>query len=313
MLFSSNISFAEFIDEALPTMNKDVNQFSSKMISLKKYDLDFLKMVEFFNSIDERGKETDARYVILKISKDGIHYSIKGTGTVLYSNGNHILLITAKHNLYDDFGNPYKKINVVLDGRDVSDLIIAQNNDVNNYVFVKDKDIALSLATLKSSTKDTYEKNTDLFKIKYLKDISYPGSSYLSKVVIQQYPSYANRYFKTSGDAYYDDVSGKFVGYHHIPTLAGSSGSSLIYRHCFYYFFFCDNFESIVGIHSSAGNDDTSVTKQIIHSKRELLKKNNIFELISKQEIEDLDFTGKNKDLEQIVKDYLFHLDKDDL
>ena len=319
--------FSEFIFTTALCKDKDQEKIpisSSLGISLSQLaingttELNYDEMKEAFTNIDIRGNENKPTYVLLRMSMDKINKKTnkplkfneeyKGSGTVLYRLNDHILVLTAYHNLYEDdaFNPDYalktSQMRLMRDNK-------KQNNPddalaeivVDNYIQIAQKDIALVAMSLYE--KDVFENDKITFDILDFKNFQQPGQGNRINAEINQYPTYFDWYIKTTGSAYHEN--GK--GYHYIPTLPGASGSAVIIN------------GKIAGVHVSSGNNLLPPNNKINikYNNRNILVENNIFELISLGEIkQDIAKFNNGKDkviLANLVQKYIAKLQREKL
>lgn len=305
--------------EAIPVdhvMSKDVLDYVNKY---KLSSLEFNQIIQFFAKLDERKSETDVRYILLNMEthKGQTH---KGTGTALYFDGDYLLLITAYHNIDSpSMGGFASKIHVKFDSKDVTYPypIGSTGSVISDHVKIPGKDIALLVIKINPVFKDNFKKDEVLYKIRNIEKLMLLGNSNKKPVKINQYPAYSTKYYKISGEVYYDyDYNNPKVkvGYSNIPTLPGSSGSAVIYDESYcYLLIWCYEDEKIIGVHVRAGEDDPSSIQRVSNkeTKRQLILKNNIFELISTDELEAL--KTSNITLSSLIKKYTGENKKHDL
>lgn len=298
ILFSilCSYGYAEYNHEAIPSNHSIGIKIVEDAKNTSIYNLTYGKIINYFNTINERGSITDFRYVLLEMQFGSDWY--KGSGTILYNDGKNVLVLTALHNI-EDSSKIANKLEVYSDGKHIPKVKIAEVLNVgNDYVRIPNKDIALFIAKLNSSAKSKkyVPQDVALFDIKRLEKISYPGSYYKVEAVMNQYPSQTEEYFRIKDNVYYDNQYGKMIGYSNIPTLAGASGSSVIYYdyNCWFFGLWCnkDPEECIIGVHVKSGNLDKKISPSITHAKRKIMVENNIFELISQKEIKNLSSTN---------------------
>ncbi len=226
----------------------------------------------------------------------------KGSGTVLYRSDNHILVLTAYHNLYQKRSSNsafnIRQMRVLEDNRDEQhkDIVLAEMAD-DNYIQVGQKDIALVALELRNEA-DFFEDNRIIHGILDFRNTQRSGKNNSVQVQINQYPDSFDWYIKTNGTAYHDDSK----GYHYIPTLPGASGSGIV----------VDN--NVIGVHVSSGIRVPLDVRNIQYNNRDLLVENNIFELISMDEIEQVSTRINNVNdriiLADLIRRYVNSMDR---
>ena len=288
---------------------------SLKQLSLNgKTELDKEEIQKVFSGIDRRGDENEPTYALLRMNMDKINKktkkplssaSYKGSGTVLYRLNDYILVLTAYHNLYEGDADPSyafktSQMRLMRDNKD-------QNNPddtlaemvVDNHTQVAQKDIALVAMNLYEE--DVFENDKATFDILDFKNFQQTGQGNAINAEINQYPSFFEWYIKTVGSAYHENGE----GYHYIPTLPGASGSAVIIN------------GKVAGVHVSSGNGLPPNEVNIKYNNRNILVKNNIFELISldeiKQEIAKLNNSKNKVILADLIRKYVAALDKQNI
>ena len=306
--FLTSLSFAQKIsqDEAIP-ISHSLGQAIKNEANLKhKYDFDFEEIINFFDNADERKKNvTDPRYNLLLMTEKSTGKQFKGSGATLYYDGNYALILTAFHNIVDGNIELYIDSNITK-GKFAK---FAEMKKQTDYIKISNKDVVLIAVEVDKKFRMMFEKDKVLFNIIDLTKIIYQGETYKIIASISQYPSQATRYYSISGNIYWEQLPsvGKTVGYSIIPTLAGSSGSPIEYDYfynCFLYWTLCTSNESkIVGVHVSSGTN-VKLIPNITHSGRNIMVDNNLFELLSIEEIRALNLNGISPELSNLITKY---------
>lgn len=302
--------------EAIPTNHSVGKKIITQSTSEYKYDYSYEDMEKLFEEIDERGNSTDLRFSLLRMKFKSGEY--KGSGTILYCDDNNILVLTALHNI-ENGAEVVSELAVYADGKDMDANIkladVVQSK--NDYVKVPKKDVAFFVAKKNSKlkNKEYVPMHKPLFTIVNLQGLNPQGVPHKVAATIHQYPSQSSHYFKTSGLVYYDSEESKETfGYSDIPTLAGASGSSVIYyrdsANCWLCGVWCSKAiqEAIIGVHVKAGQMD-SAHANITHGSRSIMVQKNVFELISSKEVSEL--RPKNEALAKMLRLFLGGRDDD--
>jgi hypothetical protein len=289
--------------ESVPISSNMGTTFSLLAQAGKKF-LDDNEIRTNFLKIDARAiDENNPAYALLRMNMDEIHKStgvilkhdipFKGSGTILYRLNDHILVLTAYHNFYDDisYNRAHKitQMRIIEDNRDKNhpDSILAEMAG-DNYIRAGKKDIGLVAMKLNNG-KNFFENDKVIFSILDFSKIQQSGQNNSVQVQINQYPAFFDWYIKGIGTAYH--VNG--TGYHDIPTLPGASGSGVIVNN------------NIVGVHVSSGNQVSKNVVNVQYKGREVLVENNIFELISLDDIEQENIKLSNSNNKPILTELI--------
>jgi hypothetical protein len=236
---------------------------------------------------DKRKNEDDSAYALLYIrmnqidpitNKETLHEeAYKGSGIVLYRSGDYVLVMTTWHSLYKDRSAASSlvasEMKLLLDNKNgTSKNTILAEMVKANYARIGSKDIVLVAMKLNqfSIDIDLFENNKATFGLLDLKKSKAPGKNNSIVATINQYPTFFDWYVKINGLVYHDGD----IGYHNIPTLPGSSGSAIIVNN------------KIVGVHSDSG-EKLSSGEEVKYRGKNILVKDNRFDLISLEEIKD--------------------------
>ena len=270
-------------------------------------------LLSFFTA-DTRSIENNPVYAFLYMDMDKINKNTgrtllnrqryKSSGTVLYRSDDYILVLTAYRNLHDE-DTPYpdhaletSMMWLIKDNRDQNNppYIISAQMVGYNYIQIAQKDIAL--VAMKLYEEDVFENDKAMFDILDFKNIQQPGQGNDVNAEINQYSTYFAWYIKTIGSAYHEN--GK--GYHYIPTLPGSRGSAVVVN------------GKIAGVHTSSGRKLPDNEVNIRYNNNNILVENNIFELISLDEIKQESIKLKNNTdktiLANLIQKYIDELNR---